>query len=314
MQHLSDFRGLVLFAVGRTPITLGGVIAGVIVTIAGLAAARLASIGLRRLRARARHGREALYIVQKLATYGLTLLGIMAGLSTVGIDFSSLAIFAGAVGVGVGIGLQGVVKEFVSGLILIFDRVMDVGDYVEFEGGKHGLIQEIGPRAVRLRTNDGIDMIVPNSKFTDGVVINWTLHGRTSRVHIPFSVAPGSDRRQVCEVAAAAARSVPFTLPESETAKTQVWLTGFGAASLDFELVVWPSLDGVKHPGGMKAAYTWAIFEALETAGIETPSSQLDVRVQASGDLPTAPALAALGVERRRSAGPRQTNGPKARA
>ena len=128
MQHLSDFRGLVLFAVGRTPITLGGVIAGLTVTLLGFGAARLAGLALRRLRGKVHHGREALFIVEKLATYGLAFLGFIAGLSTVGLDLSSLAVFAGAVGVGVGLGLQGIVKEFVAGLVLIFDRVLNVGD------------------------------------------------------------------------------------------------------------------------------------------------------------------------------------------
>lgn len=156
MEHLSDVRSLVLFAIGRTPVTLGGVLAGLVVAFTGFTAARITGLALRRLRARVRHGREALYIVEKIATYGLALIGVIAGLSTVGLDLSSLAVFAGAVGVGVGLGLQGIVREFVSGLVLIFDRVLNVGDYVELEDGKRGLIQEIGPRAVRIRTNDNI--------------------------------------------------------------------------------------------------------------------------------------------------------------
>jgi small-conductance mechanosensitive channel len=280
MQHLSDFRSLVLFAVGRTPVTLGGVVAGMLVTLLGFAAARVVGIMLRRVRSNVRHGREALFIVEKLATYGLAFLGFMAGLSTAGLDLSSLAVFAGAVGVGVGLGLQGIVKEFVSGLVLIFDRVLNVGDYVELEDGKRGLIQEIGPRAVRVRTNDNIDLIVPNSKFTDGPVINWTLHNLTSRIHIPFTVANSSDRRQVREVVLEAARSVPFTLPDTETQKTQVWMTAFGDNGLEFELVVWPSVDAVKRPGAMKAAYVWAIADALEEAGIETPYPQLELRLR----------------------------------
>ena len=304
MQHLSDFRGLVLFAVGRTPITLGGVIAGLTVTLLGFGAARLAGLALRRLRGKVHHGREALFIVEKLATYGLAFLGFIAGLSTVGLDLSSLAVFAGAVGVGVGLGLQGIVKEFVAGLVLIFDRVLNVGDYVELEDGKRGLIQEIGPRAVRIRTGDNIDLIVPNSKFTEGPVINWTLHNQTSRIHIPFTVASDADRRRVREVVVAAARSVPFTLPDSETQKTQVWMTGFGDSGLDFELVVWPTVEAVKRPGAMRAAYTWAIADALEQAGIETPYPQLELRLRSLFGLEAGRALAALRLERPKAAKP----------
>jgi small-conductance mechanosensitive channel len=308
MQHLSDFRSLELFAVGRTPVTLGGVLAGVAVALVFFAAARVAGMALGRARGRVRHGREALYIVEKLTTYGLSLLGLVAGLSTVGLNLSSLAVFAGAVGVGVGLGLQGVVKEFVSGLVLIFDRVLNVGDYVELEDGKRGLIQEIGPRAVRIRTNDNIDLIVPNSKFTDGPVINWTLHNRTSRIHIPFTVASGSDRRKVREVVLAAARSVPFTLPDAEGQKTQVWMTGFGESGLEFELAVWPTIEAVKRPGAMKAAYTWAIADALDDAGVEIPNPQLDVRLRSLFGLEGEQALDALRLDRPQPRAAQPTN------
>jgi small-conductance mechanosensitive channel len=173
-----------------------------------------------------------------------------------------------------------VVKEFVSGLVLIFDRVLNVGDYVELEDGKRGLVQEIGPRAVRIRTNDNIDIVVPNSKFIDGPVVNWTLHNETRRIHIPFGVAYGSDREKVREVVLEAARSVPFTSPETEGRKSQVWLVGFGESSLNFELLVWPTIDAVKRPAAMQAAYTWAIADALECAGIEVPFAQMDVRLR----------------------------------
>lgn len=280
MAELEDIRGYVLFAIGRTPVTLGGIAAGILVFTVAVLIARVAGAALRRLRGRATHGREALYIVEKLTTYGLTLVGVVAGLSTVGLNLSSLAIFAGAVGVGVGLGLQGIVKEFVSGLVLIFDRVLNVGDYVELEDGKRGLVQEIAPRAVRIRTNDNIDVIVPNSKFIEGPVVNWTLRNRTSRIHIPFSVAYASDRRKVREVVLEAARSVPFTMPETEDRRSQVWLTGFGESGLEFELLVWPTLDAVKRPGAMKAAYNWAIADALERACVEIPFPQMDVRLR----------------------------------
>ena len=300
MPHVADFRGLVLFAVGRTPVTLGGVIAGLTIALLFFLAARLVGVVLRRLRDRTSRGREALYIVQKLATYGLALLGVMAGLSVTGLDLSSLAVFAGAIGVGVGLGLQGIVKEFVSGLVLIFDRVLNVGDFVEV-ADQRGMVQEIGPRAVRIRTNDQIDLVVPNSKFIEGPVINWTLHNTGRRIHIPFAVASGADRKAVREVVLAAARSVPFTRPETETHKTQVWMTGFGDSGNNFELVVWPTLESVKRPGAMQAAYTWAIADALEAAGLEVASPQLDVRLREVFGLEGEAALRALKLDKVKS-------------
>ncbi|HEX2561469.1 mechanosensitive ion channel family protein [Phenylobacterium sp.] len=297
-ENLNDLDGLVLFAIGRTPVTLGGVVVGLLIIVGGFVAARLATIGLERVRGRSRHGKAALYIVEKLIAYGLVIVAFVAGLSTIGLNLSSLAVFAGAIGVGVGLGLQGIVKEFVSGLVLIFDRVMNVGDYVELEDGKRGLVQEIGPRAVRIRTNDNVDILVPNSKFIDGPVVNWTLHGQGRRIHIPFSVAYGSDRETVRQVVLEAARSVPFTLPEDETRKSQVWLVGFGDSGLQFELLVWPQLDAVKRPAAMHAAYTWAIAEALECAGIEVPFAQMDVRFRSLFGQEGEDALKALRLDR----------------
>jgi len=297
MDDLDQIRGFVLFAIGRTPVTLGGVIAALSIIAVALLAARLAGIGIRRLRDRSRYGREALYIVEKLTIYGLTIIGLVAGLSTLGLNLSSLAIFAGAVGVGVGLGLQGIVKEFVSGLVLIFDRVLNVGDYVELDNGKRGIVQQIGPRAVRVRTNDRIDLVLPNSSFIEGPVVNWTLHGRTSRIHVPFRVAYGTDRQKVRDVVLAAARSVPFTLPEIDGQRSQVWLVGFGESGLEFELLVWPTLDAVKRPAAMRAAYTWAIADALERACIEVPYRQMDVRLRSLFGHERGEALAALRLE-----------------
>jgi small-conductance mechanosensitive channel len=280
MQDIARVAGFTLFDIGRTPVTLGGVVAGFVVAAVFFLAARLAGFAIHRLSAHAGQAAPALYIVRKLVGYGLVILGIMAGLSTMGLNLSSLAVFAGAVGVGVGLGLQGIVKEFVSGLVLIFDRVMIVGDFVELEDGKRGLVQEIGPRSVRVRTNDNVDIAIPNSKFIEGPVVNWTLHGRGRRIHIPFGVAYGSDRRKVREVVLAAAHSVPFTLPDTEECKSQVWLVGFGESSLNFELLVWPTLDAVKRPTAMQAAYAWAIADALEAAGIEIPNPQRDLHIR----------------------------------
>jgi small-conductance mechanosensitive channel len=268
------------------------------VAIIGVAiiGSRLLSAGLRRLRDRSRAGRPIIYIVEKLASYGLVLIGLFVGLSTLGINLTSLAVFAGAVGVGVGLGLQGIVREFVSGLVLIFDPHVHVGDFVELENGIRGEIAEVGPRATRLRTNDGLNVVIPNSKLIEAQVVNWTLKGATRRIHVPFSVAYGIDKALVREVVLAAARATPFTLPESDLCKTQVWMTGFGASGLNFELVVWPTFEAVKRPSAMQAAYIWAIEDALRIAEIEIPFPQMDLRVRSLFGRDGDAALRALGL------------------
>src|SRR4051794_7378159 len=224
MTELNSLLTTQLLRLGSSPVTVGGLLTGVVIVLVAVLVARLAKFSLERVRRRAARSGLTLYIVEKLVTYSVIILGLFLALNAAGLNLSSLAVFAGAIGVGVGLGLQGIVKEFVSGLVLIFDRVLNVGDFIEVADTR-GIVQEIGPRAVRIRTNDRVDLVIPNSKFIDGPVVNWTLHGEGRRIHIPFTIASNADRHRVREVVLAAARGVPFTLPDSEGRKTQVWMT-----------------------------------------------------------------------------------------
>lgn len=304
---LRDFDGITDFSLlnmGGVSITLGSVIAAATVLGAFLFAAWGAAHAIRRVRERSKRSTSALYLMEKLAGYGLTVFGIIAGLSTLGLNLASIAVFAGGLGIGVGLGLQGVVKEFFSGLVLIFDNSIGVGDYIEIETGTRGVVYEIGPRATRIRNNDNIDILLPNSYLIENQVTNWTLKGDTRRIHIPFSVAYGVDKQKVRDAVLEAARSVPFTLPDTDARKAQVWLTSFGDSSLNFELLVWPTIDAVKRPRAMEAAYTWAIDDALRKAGIEIPFPQRDIRIRSLFGHEGDEALQAARLERPRSEGP----------
>lgn len=287
-----------LLTIGGSVVTVGGLGAAVVLTTLFMLGAWLIGNAMKRVRLRMREGTGALYLFEKLITYGLVIFGLFAGLSTLGINLSSLAVFAGAVGIGLGLGLQGVVKEFVSGLVLIFDRAIHIGDYVEMQDGTRGVVQEIGPRATRIRNNDNVYLLVPNSKLIENTVINWTLRGETRRIHVPFQVAIGSDKEKVRGAVIEAARDVPFTLPDTDLHRTQVWLVGYGDSALNFELIVWPTLEAVKRPKAMNAAYTWAIDDALGKAGIEIPYPQRDVRLRAFFGEEGEDALDALNMKR----------------
>ena len=311
MTNLDRIADIQLLGLGAISVTLGGLIAGAVIFLIALIAARLVSRGLRRVRERAsQRTTGALYLLEKLVTYGLVIVGVVAGLSAAGLNLSSLALFAGAIGIGIGLGLQGVVKEFVSGLFLIFDRMISVGDLIELDDGVRGAIVEIGPRASRIRTNDNVNIIVPNSRLIEDTVTNWTLRGDTRRIHVPFSVAYGADRGQVRDAVLAAARTSPFTLPETETRKSQVWLVGFGESGLDFELLVWPTQAAVKRPANMHAAYTWLIADALDEAGIEVPFPQTDLRLRSIFGREGDEAFQALGL---RGSGMAAVDAPVAR-
>lgn len=296
MLSLAEIDQGQLFRLGGATVTVGGLVTGLTIFLVAWLASRLVSRALCRLRDRSARSAAALYLLEKLSSYGLVIVGAFAGLSAAGLNLSSLAVFAGAIGIGVGLGLQGVVKEFVSGIFLIFDRMVGVGDYVELDGEVRGMVAEIGPRATRIRSNDNVNIIVPNSSLIEGRVTNWTLKGDTRRIHIPFAVAYGADRAKVREAVLAAARASPFTLPETDARKSQVWLVGFGESGLDFELLVWPTQEAVKRPAAMHAAYTWAIADALEEAGIEIPFPQTDLRLRSVFGREGDDALRTLGL------------------
>ena len=246
-------------------VTVGGLVAAVL----AVAGAWLLSVLVRRwlggyARRNPNANRASLYTVSRLAQYVLLSVGVLIGLDRAGIPVSKLTVFAGAIGVGLGFGLQAIFSNFVSGLILLFDRSLKVGDFVELESGARGEVRDIKIRATRIATNDNIDILVPNSEFVTGKVTNWTLYDGSRRVRIPFGVGYGSDKEAVRAAALEAAAEVPFTLAHDGPRAPQVWLVEFGDSSLNFELVVWLTAEATKRPGAVKAAYLWALHGALE--------------------------------------------------
>ena len=213
---------------------------------------------------------------------GLLLAAVAIALNAVGVDLTALAVFSGAVGIGIGFGLQSIFSNLVAGIIMLFERSIRVGDFVQLEGGTTGEVREINIRSTLITTNDNIDISVPNSEFVNNRVTNWTLRDALRRVRIPFGVAYGSDKELVRRAGLEAAAATPHTLPGREP---QVWLVAFGDSSLNFELVVWLTAEAVKRPSRVVADYNWAIETALARHGIEIPFPQRDLYIR-SGRLP----------------------------
>jgi len=268
-----------LFKIGDTPVTVLGLLrVGFILVIAWLI-----SHWFRRVLARFGKGHKevvtqsALFTIGRLFHYGIITLGFIIGLASIGIDFTNFALVAGAIGIGIGFGLQSIVSNFVSGLILLFERTLKVGDFVELGSGVAGEVRAINVRSTLISTNDNVEIVVPNSKFINDNVINWTLLEAYCRIHISFKVAYGTDGDLVTQAGLEAADKVPYTLKERQAS---VWLVDFGDSSLDYELVVWVNAEAVKRPGAVHAAYKREIALALRKYGIEIPVSQLDLRLR----------------------------------
>ncbi len=270
-----------LVTIGEQPITLAGIFRVLLILTAAFWVSRLVRHALNRMGASKRTGmsQSSLYSLGRLLHYVIIIAGIVIGLSSIGLDFTNLALVASALGVGIGFGLQSVVSNFVSGLILLFERSLNVGDFVELDSGVTGVIKEINVRSTLLNTNDNVDILVPNSEFVNGKLINWTLREAVKRVHIPFGVAYGTDKDLTKKAALEAAERVELTL-HGPGREPQVWLVNFGDSSLDYELVVWLGANAVRRPAAVQAAYLWEIETSLAEHGIEIPFPQRDLHLR----------------------------------
>lgn len=219
------------------------------------------------------------YALSQIISNFVLVIGIILVLENTGINLGALAVFAGAVGVGLGVGLQGIASNFISGLIILAERPISIGDRVEV-GTSTGQVQSIGARATVILTNDNISLIVPNKKFIEDPITNWTYGDPRVRFRIPVGVAYGSNVEKVRAALIAAGREHPKTLQDPAPS---VFLNEFGDSSIDFELVVWCS-EMSHRPRRFKSDLNFLIEKHLREAGIEIPNPQRDVYIR-SGSL-----------------------------
>ncbi|WP_238582309.1 mechanosensitive ion channel family protein [Cellvibrio sp. OA-2007] len=223
------------------------------------------------------------YTLTRIIHYVMIGLAIILTGSALGLNFSKLTLIAGALSVGIGFGLQNVVSNFISGIMILFEKSLKIGDLIELESGVFGEVIEINIRSTLIRTSDNVDILVPNSEFVSGRVTNWTLTDAVRRFRIPFGVAYGSDKNLVRTAALEAAHSVSWTLNDEATNRLpSVWMTGFGDSSLNFVLAVWVSADVVKRPSSMTSDYLWALDDAFRKYKIEIPFPQQDLHIKSS--------------------------------
>jgi potassium-dependent mechanosensitive channel len=212
--------------------------------------------------------------VSTLSYYGILLAGVMIALAAAGFHMSELAFVVGALSVGIGFGLQNVVNNFVSGLILMFERPIQPGDVIDVSGTS-GKVLNIGMRATTLATFEGADVVVPNGTLLSEKLINWTLSDTTRRLEVNVGVAYGTDPHRVLALLEEVARSTPGVL--SDPTPVPIFV-GFGASSLDFAVRAWISdyFDSVV----IRSALAVRVHDALKDAGIEIPFPQHDLHLK----------------------------------
>lgn len=223
--------------------------------------------------------RAAQETIAVIANYSFVLIGALVLLQIWGLDISSLTVFAGVLGVGVGLGIQGIAREFVSGLVLIFERPIQAGDFVEV-AGLMGTVEHISVRSTEITTLDRVSVIIPNSRFLETEVVNWSHRSPISRLRIRVGVAYGSDLEVVrqCLLDAAKEHSDVLSIPPPN-----VFFLGFGDSSLDFDLLAW--INEPRKQFQIKSDIYFLIHKFFKERAVEIPFPQHDLHVR-SGNLP----------------------------
>jgi small-conductance mechanosensitive channel len=255
-------------------ITLGDVVAFGLTLWAAFGVSRFVRFALEEdvyHRLRLSHGLP--YAVSSLAHYSILLVGFLLAVLSLGLDVNRFTLLAGAFGVGVGFGLQNVVNNFVSGLILLFERPIQVGDAVQL-GELTGEVTRIGIRSSTVRTWEGAEVILPNASLIQEPVTNWTLSDRMRRIDISIGAAYGSDPERVLSVLLEVAKQERRVLASPEPVPLFV---GFGDSSLDFQLRAWT--DDPQWPL-VRSDLSIAVYRAFRANGIEIPFPQQDVHLQ----------------------------------
>ncbi len=213
-----------------------------------------------------------------IVRYILIFIGLLIILQTAGINLSSLTVLAGALGIGIGFGLQHITNNFVSGIIILFERPIKVGDRIEI-GETHGKVASISARATTIITNDNVSIIVPNSEFMQTKVINWSHNDYKVRFRIPVDVAYGSDVEQVIKLLKEVGSEDPDVLADPPPG---VRLKEFGDNGIHFELLVW-TINAIHNRGRFMSSINVGIIKKFNKHGIVIPFPQRDVYIKNDG-------------------------------
>jgi small-conductance mechanosensitive channel len=265
-----------LFHLGGNAISVAslikfGILAAIILAVESI----LRRLVMQRVLSRTHLDEGMRFAIARISGYVFLTIGFYLALDFVGIDLSSLAVLAGAIGVGLGFGLQNIVHNFISGIIILAERPIAIGDRVEVNGVA-GQVAKISLRSTIVVTNDNISVIVPNSNFISDPVVNWSHGDPKVRINVPIGIAYGSDVEKFRDLMTEVALAHPQVLREPEP---NVLFIGFGDSSLDFEIGVWTA-EMLRNPKRFRSELNYAIERALRENRIEIPFPQRDLHIR----------------------------------
>ena len=273
LTKASQVLTLPLFQVGGTSVSLSLILELIVALLIVIFIGRLINNFLKKwLLAKMGIDEGNRKIIARIISYSINILGFVIALDTIGVNLASLAVVAGGLGIGIGFGLENITKNFVSGLTLLVERTIKVGDFVEFEG-LEGYVKEISIRSTIIRTKNNGDVVVPNSNLVENRLLNWSYESFVGRIYIPVKVSNESEPVLVTETLLTSAYMEPAVLTEQTP---QVIFKGFTENSLDFELRVYVNRIDLKDE--IQSNLTFIIEYNLRQQGILLPQNDVWIK------------------------------------
>ncbi|HRW58144.1 MAG TPA: mechanosensitive ion channel, partial [Chlamydiales bacterium] len=269
-RKVIDLLHYKLFNIGETVITLWKILKFFLIIIVGYYLSKYSKRILVRLGMRHEAlSASSMYTLSRLMFYVIFGFSILFASLSIGLDLTAFAYIAGALSIGIGFGLQYIFSNFIAGIILLLEKNIRIGDFIQLESGEQGTVMAINVRTTLIKTLDNLEILVPNSDLVLKRFTNWTLSEKIRRVRIQFGVSYDADKDKVRKIIIEAAKKVPITL---STRPPLVWLKGFGDSSIDFELIVWVNeYQKELPPESTTSRYLWAIETALKENNIDIP-------------------------------------------
>jgi small-conductance mechanosensitive channel len=279
---LTSFWRFEVVRIGDQPVRVGQCALALAIVLVGLwLARRVSRLLVRRLASLPGVKPNAVAAVEKLVFYALVLVVVAIALQTVNIPISAFAVLGGAFAIGLGFGAQNLFNNFMSGLILIIEQPIRVGDLIEVESHR-GHVEDVGARCTRIRRADGVDLLVPNSRLLESTVVNWTLSDPRIRTSITVGFAYGSETALVKSVLERAAREHPRVLRSDDV---NVLFTDFGDDALVFQLEFWTELRREFEKREVESDVRFRIDELAREAGLTIAFPQRDVHLDTAKPL-----------------------------
>nr|WP_076502922.1 mechanosensitive ion channel domain-containing protein [Belliella pelovolcani] len=279
-EIMNDFLSQKLFSIGESSLTVGLLITLVFsIFLLLIISEFVRKILVKRVLSKYQIERGTRQSVGTIVKYVIIIAGLVSILQTNGIDLSAFGILAGALGVGIGFGLQNITNNFISGLIILFEQPIKVGDRIEV-GDISGDVIKISARSTTIVTNDNISVIIPNSQFIDSQVINWSHNDRNIRFNFPVGVSYNEDPEKVKAILIEVAKANEGVLASPSP---DVLFDDFADSSLNFYLRVWTS-EYINKPKVLKSQLYYEIFRRFKEQGIEIPFPQRDIHIISGGE------------------------------